>query len=59
MITPIGEPESRELLDWEKELNSQIDRIRCVIEQAIANFKTYFPSSHLHRHRTALLQISH
>jgi len=28
------------LLDWEKEFNKQVNKIRYVIEQTIANFKT-------------------
>ncbi|WP_328405420.1 hypothetical protein [Nocardia sp. NBC_00403] len=31
----------RKLLDWEKEFNTQVNRIRWVIEQIIANFKTW------------------
>ncbi len=31
----------RALLDWEKEFNKQINKIRYVIEQVIANFKTW------------------
>lgn len=41
MITPIRKPECRELLGWEKEFNTQINKIRYVIEQVIANFKTW------------------
>jgi hypothetical protein len=41
MITPIRKPAGRELLDWEKEFNTQINKIRYVIEQVIANFKTW------------------
>jgi DDE superfamily endonuclease len=41
MITPIKKPAHRELLDWEKEFNTQINKIRYVIEQVIANFKTW------------------
>ena len=41
MITPIKKPVGRELLDWEKEFNKQINKIRYVIEQVIANFKTW------------------
>lgn len=41
MITPIKKPAGRELLDWEKEFNTQINKIRYVIEQVIANFKTW------------------
>jgi hypothetical protein len=41
MITPIKKPIHRDLLDWEKEFNTQINKIRYVIEQTIANFKTW------------------
>lgn len=41
MITPIKKPKHRDLLDWEKEFNKQINKIRYVIEQIIANFKTW------------------
>ena len=41
MITPIRKPAYRKLLDWEKEFNKQVNKIRYVIEQAIANFKTW------------------
>lgn len=41
MITPIKKPAHRDLLDWEKEFNSQINKIRYVVERAIANFKTW------------------
>jgi DDE superfamily endonuclease/Helix-turn-helix of DDE superfamily endonuclease len=41
MITPIKKPAHRQLLDWEKEFNTQINKIRYVIEQVIANFKTW------------------
>lgn len=41
MLTPIKKPKQRELLDWEKEFNTQINKIRYVIEQVIANFKTW------------------
>jgi DDE superfamily endonuclease/Helix-turn-helix of DDE superfamily endonuclease len=41
MITPIKKPECRDLLDWEKEFNAQVNKIRYVIEQVIANFKTW------------------
>lgn len=35
---PPGTPRA---LDWQKEFNTQINKIRYVIEQAIANFKTW------------------
>jgi hypothetical protein len=41
MITPIRKPANRELLDWENEFNTQINKIRYVIEQVIANLKTW------------------
>ncbi len=41
MLTPIKKPKHRKLLDWEKEFNTQINKIRYVIEQVIANFKTW------------------
>jgi hypothetical protein len=41
MITPIRKPACRKLLDWEKEFNRQVNKIRYVIERAIANFKTW------------------
>jgi DDE superfamily endonuclease len=41
MITPFKKPAGGELLDWQKEFNSQVNKIRWVIEQAIANFKTW------------------
>src|SRR6266511_2457148 len=39
MLTPIKKPPHRELLDWEKEFNKKINKIRYVIEQVIAHFK--------------------
>jgi DDE superfamily endonuclease len=41
MITPIKKPPHRELLDWEKEFNTAINKIRWRIEQTIANLKTW------------------
>jgi hypothetical protein len=41
MITPFRKPAGGELLDWQKEFNRQVNKIRYVIEQAIANFKTW------------------
>ena len=40
MLTPFKKPEGGELLDWQKEFNKQVNKIRYVIEQVIANFKT-------------------
>jgi hypothetical protein len=41
MITPIKKPPHRDLLDWEKEFNTQVNKIRWVIEQVIAHLKTW------------------
>jgi hypothetical protein len=41
MITPMKKPACRDLLDWEKEFNTQVNKIRWIIEQTIANFKTW------------------
>jgi hypothetical protein len=41
MITPIKKPTHRDLLDWEKEFNKQVNKIRWIIEQVIANLKTW------------------
>ncbi len=41
MITPIKKPAHRDLLDWEKEFNTQVNKIRALIERVIANFKTW------------------
>lgn len=41
MLTPIKKPPFRELLDWEKEFNTQVNSIRSVIERVIANLKTW------------------
>jgi hypothetical protein len=41
MLTPIKKPQHRDLLDWEKDFNQQINKIRVLIEQTIANFKTW------------------
>ena len=41
MITPFKKPAGSELLAWQKEFNTQVNKIRYVIEQVIANFKTW------------------
>ena len=38
MLTAFRKPEGGELPDWQKEFNKQINKIRYVIEQVIANF---------------------
>lgn len=41
MITPIRKPPTRDLLDWEKDHNTAINKIRYIIERTIANLKTW------------------
>ena len=41
MLTPFRKPEGGELLDWQKEFNKRINKILYVIEQVIANVKTW------------------
>jgi DDE superfamily endonuclease len=41
MITPFRKPANGDLLDWQEEFNTQINKIRYVIERTIANFKTW------------------
>ena len=41
IITPHRKPAGGELVDWQKEFNTTINKIRYVIERAIANFKTW------------------
>jgi hypothetical protein len=41
MITPFKRPAGGMLLDWQKEFNTQVNKLRYVIEQVIANFKTW------------------
>ncbi len=41
MTTPIRKPADRDLLDWEKEFNTQVNKIRYLIEQTIAHLKTW------------------
>ena len=41
MITPFRKPAGGGLLDWEKEFNTQVNKVRWVVEQAVANFKTW------------------
>ena len=40
-LTPFKKPAYRDLLGWEKKFNTEINKIRYVIEQTIANFKTW------------------
>jgi hypothetical protein len=41
MITPFRKPEGRELLDWQKEFNAGVNKIRWMIEQVISHFKNW------------------
>lgn len=41
MLTPYKKPAGGELLDWQREFNTQINKIRYVIERTIANFKAW------------------
>jgi hypothetical protein len=41
MITPFKKPAGGELIDWQKEYNREVNKIRYVIEQVIAHFKTW------------------
>jgi hypothetical protein len=41
MITPFKKPAGGELLDWQKEFNTQVNKIRWVIEQVISHFKNW------------------
>jgi hypothetical protein len=41
MITPIKKPKGRKLLDWQKNFNTAINKIRATVERVIANFKNW------------------
>ncbi|MGH7867740.1 MAG: transposase family protein [Candidatus Dormibacteraceae bacterium] len=41
MITPFKKPAGGELLDWHKEFNTQVNKIRWMIEQVISHFKNW------------------
>jgi hypothetical protein len=41
ITTPIRKPPGRKLLEWQEEFNTTINKIRYVIERAIANFKAW------------------
>ena len=40
-ITPIKKPQGRELLEWEKEFNADVSRLRAPVERAIAHVKSW------------------
>ena len=41
MITPFRKPAGGELLDWQKEFNTEVNKIRWMIEQVISHFKNW------------------
>lgn len=41
MVTPIRKPVGLFLIDEEKALNTLVNNVRCLVEQAIANLKTW------------------
>jgi hypothetical protein len=41
MITPFKKPAGGELLDWQKEFNAGVNKIRWIIEQAISHLKNW------------------
>jgi hypothetical protein len=41
MITPYRKPAGGELLDWQKEYNTAVNKIRWMIEQVISHFKNW------------------
>ena len=41
MITPYRKPAGGKLLDWQKEYNTQVNKIRWMIEQVISHFKNW------------------
>ena len=40
-ITPIKKPQYRDLLEWEKEFNADVSRLRAPVERAIAHIKSW------------------
>jgi len=40
-ITPFKKPQGGELLDWQKEFNAQVNRLRAPVERAIAHLKSW------------------
>jgi hypothetical protein len=41
IITPFRKPAGGELLDWQKEYNTQVNKIRWMIEQVVSHFKNW------------------
>jgi len=40
-ITPFKKPPGAELLDWQKEFNAEVNRLRAPVERAIAHLKSW------------------
>jgi transposase len=40
-ITPFKKPQGGELLDWQKEFNAQVNKLRAAVERAIAHLKSW------------------
>ena len=40
-ITPFKKPQGGELLDWQKEFNTQVNKLRAPVERAIAHLKSW------------------
>ena len=41
MLTPFRKPPGGQLLEWQKEFNTEVNKIRYLIERTIANLKTW------------------
>jgi hypothetical protein len=41
LITPFKKPQGGELLDWQKEFNVEVNRLRAPVERAIAHLKSW------------------
>jgi hypothetical protein len=53
MITPFRKPAGGELLDWQKEFNTQVNKIRWVIDQVIGKLRMLWRSMRLNIPRRA------
>ena len=40
-ITPFKKPQGGQLLDWQKEFNAQVNKLRAPVERAIAHLKSW------------------
>ena len=40
-ITPFKKPQGGKLLDWQKEFNAEVNRLRAPVERAIAHLKSW------------------